>query len=81
MNIDEMISKLNDPRLKKAIKDLSQSPKGKDVLKKLDKIDKSKLEGYIRSVNNSNISSEMLLKQIQGNPQLLDKLSQLLSKM
>ena len=80
MNIDEMISKLNDPRLKKAIQDLSKSPKGKDVLKKLDKIDKSKLEGYIKNVNNSNISAEMLLKQINGNPQLLDKLSQLLSK-
>jgi len=81
MNIDEMISKLNDPRLKKAITDLSQSPKGKEVLKKLDKIDKSKLEGYIKSVNSSNVSSEILLKQIQGNPQLLDKLNQLLSKM
>ena len=81
MNIDEMISKLNDPRLKKAITDLSQSPTGKEVLKKLDKIDKSKLEGYIKSVNSSNVSSEILLKQIQGNPQLLDKLNQLLSKM
>ncbi len=81
MNIDEMISKLNDPRLKKAINDLSQSPKGKEVLKKLDKLDKSKLEGYVKSINSSNISTEILLKQIQSNPGLLDKLNQLLSKM
>ena len=81
MNIDEMISKLNDPRLKKAINELSQSPKGKEVLKKLDKLDKSKLEGYVKSINSSNISTEILLKQIQSNPGLLDKLNQLLSKM
>lgn len=81
MNFDELVGQLNDPRLKKSIRNLADSPKGRELLKKLDKVDKSKLEQYVNSINKNSISSEMLLKQINNNPQLLDKLNSLLSKM
>ncbi len=80
MNIDEMLSKLNDPRLKKAIGDLKNSPKGQQLIKSLDSADKAKLEGYIKNINSSSISSEILLKQIKSNPQIIDKLNSLLKK-
>ena len=81
MNFDELVGQLNDPRLKKSVRSLADSRKGKELLKKLDKIDKRKLEQYVKSINGNSISSEMLLRQINNNPQLLDKLNSLLSKM
>ena len=81
MNVDELANQLNDPRLRKSIRNLADSPKGRDILKKLDKLDKRKLEEYVRNINNNNISTEMILHQINNNPQLLDKLNRLLSRM
>lgn len=81
MNVDELANQLNDPRLRKSIRNLADSPKGREVMQKLDKLDKRKLEEYVRNINNNNISTEMILQQINNNPQLLDKLNRLLSRM
>lgn len=81
MNVEEIASKFNDPRLKKAIGDLAQSPKGQQVLKKLDTVDKRKLESMAQNINGNKISTEMLLQQIKSNPQVLDKLNSIISKM
>ena len=81
MNVEEIASKFNDPRLKKAIGDLAQSSKGQQVLKKLDSVDKKKLENMAQNINGNKISTEMLLQQIKSNPQVLDKLNSIISKM
>jgi hypothetical protein len=80
MDPKDLISQLNDPRLRNKIQSLANTPQGRDILNKLQSTDKNALLQQIQSLNNSRISSEMLLRKINSNPDLLNQISDFLSK-
>ena len=80
MNINDMLSNIDNAKLRQSMERLMSDPKSKELVEKLKTVDKSKLQSYISSINSSAISTEAVLHQIKNNPNIVKQLSNLLSK-
>lgn len=80
MDINEFAKGLNDPRIKEAVMRLGNSPKGREFLNGLTQADKNELIRKIGKLNSNGITSEMLLRQLNNNPNILNQLNSMLNK-
>lgn len=76
MDPNELISQLNNPQLRNKIKQLATSPQGQALMNKIGQADKDALLKKINGLNNSRVSSEILLQQLNNNPDLINQLNQ-----
>lgn len=80
MDINEFARGFNDPKLKEAVMKLGKSPDGQKLLKNLTPADKQNLLNQIGKLNAQGVSTDMLLKQINNNPNILNQLNSLINK-
>lgn len=80
MNINEFANSVNDPRLKNAIRRIGNSPEGQNLLKNLTDKDKQNLLNQIGKINTSGITAELLLRQLNNNPNIINQLQNMLGK-
>lgn len=80
MDINEFAKGFNDPKLKQAIMKLGNSPDGQKLLKNLTETDKQNLLNQIGKLNAKGVSTDMLLRQLNNNPNLLNQLNSLIKK-
>ena len=80
MNINEFVNSVNDPRLKNAIRRIGNSPEGQNLLKNLSEKDKQRLINQIGKLNTNGITADLLLRQLNNNPNIINRLSNMLGK-
>lgn len=80
MDINEFARGFNDPKLKEAVMRLGNSPDGQKLLKNLTPTDKQNLLNQIGKLNSQGVSTDMILRQINNNPNILNQLNSLINK-
>lgn len=80
MDINEFVRGINDPRLINAVKRLGSTPEGKRLLNGITEQDRQRLLRQLGGLNASGVSTDMLLRQINNNPDIINKLSSFLNK-
>lgn len=80
MDINEFVRGINDPRLINAIKRLGSTPDGQRLLNGITEQDRQRLLRQLGSLNAGGITTDALLRQINSNPNILNKLSSFLNK-
>lgn len=80
MDINEFVKGINDPRLKDAIGRLGNTPEGQKILNGLSPADKQNLMNKLGGLNANGITADMLLHQINNNPDILNKIGNILNK-
>lgn len=79
MDINEFVRGVNDPRLKEAVKRLGNTPEGKKILQNITPQDKQRLLNQLGSLSSSGITTEILLRQLNNNPDILSQISKILN--
>ncbi len=80
MNINDFVKGINNPKLLDAVRRLGNSSEGKKILNSLSPEDKKKLIEKIGDMNSNGISQDMLLNQLNNNPDILNKINSVLKK-
>lgn len=80
MNINEFVNSVNDPRLKNAVRKIGNSPEGQNLLKNLTDKDRQNLLNQIGKINASGITADLLLRQLNNNPNIINQLQNMLGK-
>lgn len=80
MDVNEFVKGLNDPRLKESIRRLGNTPEGQKILSSITPQDKQNLLRQLGSLNASGITNDMLIRQINNNPNILNQLNNIINK-
>lgn len=80
MDINEFVKGLNDPRLKESIRKLGSTPEGQKILGSITPQDRQNLLKQLGNLNASGITNEMLIRQINNNPNILNQLNNIINK-
>lgn len=80
MNINELVQGLDNPKLRDAVMRLGNTPEGQKLLHSLTPGDKEQLLRQLGGLNANGVTTDMLLRKLNNDPDILNKLSQLVSK-
>ena len=80
MNINDMLSSIDNDKLRASMEKLMSDPKSNEIVEKLKSIDKDKLQSFVSSINGSAISTEAVLHQIKNNPNIIKQISNMLDQ-
>ncbi len=80
MDINEFVKGINDPRLMSAVKRLGATPEGQRLLNSITEQDRQRLLKQLGGLSANGITNELLLQQLNNNPDILNKLSSFLNK-
>lgn len=80
MDINEFVKGLNDPRLKESIRKLGSTTEGQKILGSITPQDRQNLLKQLGNLNASGITNEMLIRQINNNPNILNQLNNIINK-
>ena len=80
MTINDFANNVNDPRLKDAIKKIGNSPDGQRFLNSITQQDKENLLRQLKSVSANGITAEILLKQLNSNPDIINQLNKIIKR-
>ena len=77
MDINYFINNL-DSETARRLKNLADTPKGQQLIKKLKNLDKSQLLQRVSKIDHDNIPKDELVRRIINDPELLNKLYNIL---
>ena len=80
MDINEFVKGINDPRLISAVKRLGATAEGQRLLSSITEQDRQRLLTQLGGLSANGVTKEMLLQQLNNNPNILNKLSSFLNK-
>ena len=80
MNINDFANNVNDPRLKDAIRKIGNSPDGQKFLNSITQQDKENLLRQLKGVSANGITAEMLIKQLNNNPNIINQLNNIIKR-
>ena len=80
MDINNLLNSMDKSKILSSIKNLTSSPQGQELMKKLKNVDKNELMKHIGTVKDGDFSKEELVKQLTSNPDLVKKLNEFLDK-
>jgi len=80
VDINNLLNSMDKSKILSSIKNLTSSPQGQELMKKLKNVDKNELMKHIGTVKDGDFSKEELVKQLTSNPDLVKKLNEFLDK-
>ena len=78
MDINQVINEINNPRLKEALKNATNSKDGQELMKSLKSSDKTQLMGLLNKINADKVPTNDIIRQLENNPDIIKKLNSVL---
>lgn len=78
MDINQILKEINNPRLKSALSKASQSKEGNELIKSLKSADKTQIMGLLKNINADKVPTEDIIKQLENNPDIINKVNSIL---
>lgn len=80
MDINSLLNSMDKSKILNSIKNITSTPQGQELMKKLKDVDKNELMNHLGSIKDGDFSKEELVKQLTSDPNLVKKLNEFLEK-